>query len=200
LYDASKIDADEYLTYLESVAKAFVFDRYLALDGGLEYYEIIFENEGECLTSREEVCDDDLEARLSFGQIENNLVFNYLDYLLWVENENRKRKDPIIRDYEFTFRSSVEHYYPQNPMPGHDALSPEILHCFGNLCLISHSKNSRLSNFMPAAKMEYYKNNTIDSIKQYLMMQFSPWDSETIDQHNEEMKNVLMMSLLESDT
>lgn len=195
LYEASSVEADEYQVYLESVAKAFVFDRFLASNGGMEYYDIIFEKKGECQTSGEDVSDDDLEKMLSFDQIENNLVFNYLDYLLWVKNENSRKKDKTISDYEFTFRSSVEHYYPQHPMQGHTHMLPEMLHSFGNLCLISHSKNSRLSNFMPAAKMEYYKNNTIDSIKQYLMMQFNTWDSKSIVQHNEEMKKVLLMSL-----
>lgn len=196
LYKASSIEANEYLKYLESVAKAFVFDRFLEHDGGMEYYDIIFENEGECQNSRERISDDDLEDLLSFGQIENNLVFNYLDYLLWVKNENSRKRDKTISDYEFTFRSSVEHYYPQHPMPGHAPLPPEILHSFGNLCLISHGKNSRLSNFMPAAKKDHYSNNTIDSIKQHLMMKnYNVWNAKSIVMHCNEMKGVLLKSL-----
>jgi hypothetical protein len=195
LYNAPSVKGCAYLAHLESVAKAFVYDRFLAPDEGLEYYDIIFENEGVCQTNWEEVCYDNLEERLSFGEIENNLVFNYLDYLLWVENENSRKKVKTISDYEFTFRSSVEHYYPQNPMPGHDTLPPKILHSFGNLCLISHSKNSRLSNFMPAAKKEYYKNNAIDSIKQYWMMSYSTWDTNSIKDHQKKMMDVLINSL-----
>ena len=45
LWKASSVDAKEYQKYLESVAKAIVFDRFLAPDGGMEYYDIIFENE-----------------------------------------------------------------------------------------------------------------------------------------------------------
>jgi hypothetical protein len=48
---------------------------------------------------------------------------------------------------------------------------------------------------MPAAKKEYYSNNTIDSIKQHLMMKFENWDSSGIDKHYEEMKGVLLKSL-----
>ena len=72
------------------------------------------------------------------------------------------------------------------------------LNSFGNLCLISHSKNSRLSNFMPQQKKEYYKNNTIDSIKQYLMMddqKWSHWDVSSVRGHFNEMKTVLLDSL-----
>lgn len=194
LYQCPSIVGNEYLTHLESVANAFVFDRFLKPENGLEYFEIIFKNYGECKTKNIDVSCDNIENMLSFNQIQNNLVFNYLDYLLWVDNEKNARKT-TIRDYEFTFRSSVEHYYPQNPMPGHPHLPTEILDSFGNLCLISHSKNSRLSNFMPTAKKEYYQNGTIDSIKQYLMMENKHWDENNIKKHHREMISVLIKGL-----
>ncbi len=109
--------------------------------------------------------------------------------------QNKNHKVSKISAYEFTFRSSVEHYYPQHPLPGHNSLSPKILNSFGNLCLISHSKNSRLSNFMPKAKQEYYRNNIIDSVKQHLMMDYESWDADSIGKHYEAMKNVLLNSL-----
>jgi hypothetical protein len=192
LFHAKTIQAKEYLLYLESVAKAFVFDRFLADGGGADYFDMIYRNGGVCQTSSEQVSDRNLGTLLSFGNIENNLVFNFLDYLLWMKYE---ATDKIIKSYEFTFRSSVEHYYPQNPLPGHDRLPPETLNSFGNLCLISHSKNSRLSNFMPEAKREYYRNNTIDSIKQHLMIKYDHWDTTKIVEHYDAMKNVLVESL-----
>ena len=188
------ISANNYRTHLESVAKAFLFDRLLAPDEGKDYFEIIVTNKGACQVDEDDVSNDDLDEKLSFGQVEN-LVFNYLDYLLWVKNENLPKKNKKISNYEFTFRSSVEHYYPQNPMPGHDILPAENIHSFGNLCLISHSKNSRLSNFMPEAKKEYYKNNTIDSIKQSLMMEFEKWNVDSIKEHNDKMREILVASL-----
>jgi hypothetical protein len=195
LFTAETILADTYLNHLESVAKAFVFDRFLSANGGLDYFEMIFGNKGSCQTTRETVSKGQMETRLSFGNIENNLVFNFMDYLLWVKHQTA---DIIVKDYEFTFRSSVEHYYPQHPLPGHDSLPPETLNSFGNLCLISHSKNSRLSNFMPEAKKEYYRNNTIDSVKQYFMMddqRWPRWNDDSIKSHFNEMKEVLLNSL-----
>jgi Protein of unknown function DUF262/Protein of unknown function (DUF1524) len=192
LFSAKEIQAGAYLRYLESVAKAFVFDRFLAPGGGLDYFVIIYRNSGLCQTGAKDVSAECMKDGLSFRNIENNLVFNYLDYLLWLEHH---AGDDKVSPYEFTFRSSVEHYYPQNPMPGHDHLPPDTLNSFGNLCLISHSKNSRLSNFMPEAKKEYYQKNPIDSVKQYLMMMFARWDAESIDEHYEAMKEVLLNSL-----
>jgi len=193
LFTTKEILENGYVSYLESVAKAFVFDRFLAPDGGKEYFAIIYDNKGACQTVEKDVSQDGMKSRLSFSNIENNLIFNYLDYLLWLEHQT---SDSIVKAYEFTFRSSVEHYYPQHPMPGHDHLDDESLNSFGNLCLISHSKNSRLSNFMPEAKREYYRNNTIDSVKQHLMMKSQPWDTGAISKHYDAMKVVLLKSLV----
>ena len=195
LFTAETILADTYLNHLKSVAKAFVFDRFLSANSGLDYFEMIFESKGACQTTRETVSEEHMATRLSFGNIEKNLVFNFLDYLLWVKHQTA---DSIVKDYEFTFRSSVEHYYPQHPLPGHDPLPSDILNSFGNLCLISHSKNSRLSNFMPEAKKEYYRNNTIDSVKQYFMMddkRWSRWNEASIKTHFDEMKSVILNTL-----
>lgn len=191
LFYSEQVETQAYLQHMESVAKAFVFDRFLAPEAGLEYFSIIYENKGICQTRREGVTAEALKPRLSFGNIENNLVFNFLDYLLWLEYQG----DEKVKPYEFTFRSSVEHYYPQHPLPGHAPLDAETLNSFGNLCLISHDKNSRLSNFMPTAKKEFYQNNSIDSIKQHLMMKAEPWDTQAIREHYQQMMEVLLKSL-----
>ena len=103
--------------------------------------------------------------------------------------------DPEISAFEFTFRSSVEHYYPQNPKRG-PRLETADLNSFGNLCLISHSKNSELSNYLPLAKKEHYLKGNIDSIKQYLMMSHvGEWNKESIADHYRRMVTVLLGSL-----
>lgn len=192
LFYVEQIEAPAYLQHMESVAKAFVFDRFLAPDVGLDYFAMTYTNRGVCQTRRESIAAETIESRLTFGNIENNLVFNFLDYLLWLEH---RAKEPV-KSYEFTFRSSVEHFYPQNPLDGQARLDADRLNSFGNLCLISHSKSSRLSNFMPSAKKEFYKNNSIDSVKQYLMMETESWDADAIRAHSEQMNYVLLNSLV----
>ena len=191
LFHAQQVEAQAYLQHMESVAKAFVFDRFLVPEVGLGYFVMIYDNKGVCQTHRENVVAETIKSQLSFGNIENNLIFNFLDYLLWLEHVTGEP----VKSYEFTFRSSVEHYYPQHPLPGHAVLDTETLNSFGNLCLISHEKNSRLSNFMPAAKKEFYQHNTIDSVKQHLMMKCEPWDSTTINKHYDEMIKVFLNCL-----
>jgi hypothetical protein len=131
---------------------------------------------------------------LSYGNIENILIFNYLDYLLW---QKYKGTDTKITGFKFTFRSSVEHHYPQNPDDGEKLEDIKILHSFGNLCLISHSKNSKLSNQSPIAKKGHYKKTDWDSIKQGIMMQEDWGDNletvaQTINKHYKEMINILL--------
>jgi hypothetical protein len=79
-------------------------------------------------------------------------------------------------------------------MSGFPVLEEKFLHSFGNLCLISHSKNSRLSNQPPSAKKSYYAKNEIDSIKQEIMIsEYHPdeWNEESIKDHNLKMIELL---------
>ncbi len=194
LYQQASNDfsAIDYLSYLNSLAKSFVFDRFLSNEiENAEYFNLIYQNNGQCLTCQLPA-DDMLHSKLSYGNVANNLVFNYLDYLLW---QNKRSEDNRINNFEFTFRSSVEHYYPQHPMQGYTSWSDSDLNSFGNLCLISHSKNSRLSNLMPKAKQDYYKINSIDSIKQYLMMKPLEWTVEEMKMHHVEMINILFLAI-----
>ncbi len=181
------IKSKEYILYLETLAKAYLFNRYLAKKP-LDYFEIIYTNNSVLVHN--EYCENLLDK----GTDVENFVFNYLDYLLW--------KDDVksYKDFEFTFRSSVEHYYPQNPIDDIPKLDNNVLNDFGNLCLISRSKNSRLSNFLPKAKTEFYeKNNIKDSIKQGIMMSESKsgdWGEDEIYRHGKEMKKILLQDVV----
>jgi hypothetical protein len=186
--------ANDYKIYLENLAKVFLNDRFIAKTPK-DYFEIIYTNKG---TQKNTLNDIDIN-KLNQGTAVENFIFNYLDYLLWQDYKGDKNyfkikdgqpfADNRIKDFEYTFRSSVEHYYPQHPidenlvLKGDDA---KWLDDFGNLCLISGSKNSRLSNFMPAAKKDYYTGSpTIDSIKQRIMMEYEQWDTNGTNNYNE---------------
>lgn len=201
VFEDENIIAGGYKKYLEELAKAFLFDRFLA-KAPKDYFEIIYSNNGQSKESEIEY------AKLNQGTSVENFIFNYLDYLLWqnyrngkdyfiVESEN-PFEDSRIKDFEYTFRSSVEHFYPQHPIEGNPKIDEEWLNHFGNLCLISTSKNSRLSNYMPKAKKDHYQNSpTIDSIKQRIMMEYVEWDTNggncknEIEEHGNTMIKIL---------
>ncbi len=180
VFEADEVTPGRYIKYLENLARAFLFNRYLTSDQR-PFYDIIYKQDGlrpDCPTD---------EQLLNAGTNVENFVFNYLDYLLWKQNRLGSER------FEYTFRSSVEHYYPQNPIVPDDRLEDEaILNDFGNLCLISASKNSRLSNNMPEAKRDYYERSSCDSIKQRLMMDTRPWNEMAIAEHGKEMKQLLL--------
>tara|TARA_R110001599_G_scaffold353829_1_gene599374 strand:- start:11975 stop:14047 length:2073 start_codon:yes stop_codon:yes gene_type:complete len=203
LYHQEQLDAKGYLTHLRNTAKRFVFERFLAVGEGKNYFQMIYQDDSFDYPKNIEPNNIGTD-KLQFGQIENNFVFNYLDYLLWHEGRNT---DAVITEFEFTFRSSVEHFYPQHPMDGFLPLQGEALHEFGNLCLISHSKNSRLSNFPPKAKLAHFaaniKQKRIDSLKLYQMIKLveerSDWSEEEINTHGKEMLDILCRSTRSSN-
>lgn len=106
-------------------------------------------NEAEYIASRATKKNflDGEDYRL--GVTTPHIVFNFLDYLLWKNNKSK------YSDFEFEFRNSVEHWYPQNPSDdSFDSWGDKDT--FGNLCIISRSVNSKFSNLSPESKMKSY--------------------------------------------
>lgn len=189
-----RISIEDYKVYLLLIAKQLVFNRFIAKQQ-VEYFDIIYGTPS--LLINEQNLD---WGKLRYDRVENNLVFNYIDYLLIkdVQAGNTyyiKEVNKFVNNFEFKFRSSVEHYYPQNPKEGFEKLEDGFLHSIGNLTLISHSKNSAMNNYMPKAKKEHYRNGQdADSVKQYIMFNKYPdlgWGEKEIKQHEEEIINLL---------
>lgn len=120
-----------------------------------------------------------------------HIVFNFLDYLLW---KNDKKK---YEDFEFEFRNSVEHWYPQNPSDGSfDSWNNKDT--FGNLCIISRKVNSKFSNLSPESKMKSYdKIVRKGSIKLRIMGEIiqnssnEDWINTLCQKHEDDMINIL---------
>ena len=182
LVENDSFSAREYRTFLEELAEKFLRWRVLAKKP-IDYYKLVYE-------AVEEPERLDLN-RLNMGTAVENFVFNYLDYKLW------KLYKYDYPTFEFTVRSSVEHYYPQNPLDEDcPRLNQNILDSFGNLCLISPSRNSSLGRLKPEVKKGYYENRAdrtfIESIKQRLMFKADTWGPKEINQHGRDMSEVLM--------
>lgn len=175
----SNINGESYVRHLVYTAQKFLKFRFLSSSTENGYDEIINDE----IQQSESQLNKNL---LIYGKIRNNLVFNYIDYLLWKKNKDE------YKHFEFSFRSSVEHYYPQNPISGEKLDDEQLLNCIGNLCLISHSNNSKLSNYLPNSKKEHYINsNSKDSIKQMEMMKKDNWNQKEIQEHQDYIVNLL---------
>ncbi len=197
------INGRDYLNYLENMANHFLLDRITETPGEQLYDFDEMENAPVCFPTHF------VETPLHNGTGVQNYIFNRLDYLLWLNLKNKRQFAGVdmqyiekrLDNFTFTFRTSVEHYSPQHPM--NDELPLERsqglengVDNFGNLCLISHSNNSKLSNYSPVAKKEHYEKSThAESLKQVFMMSYDSWGHaavENILHHKNMMVNVLL--------
>ncbi|WP_339918436.1 DUF262 domain-containing protein [Yeosuana marina] len=181
---SENIDAENYRDYLKEIAEAFLFGRYIAKGKVLtDYYDIIYNRETVKINKE----DLDL-SKLDKGTSVENFIFNYLDYILWRDIEG-------FSSFNFTFKSSIEHHYPQTPPDNHIVLEDKYLHSFGNLSIMSSSKNSRFTNNMPQAKQKNFNiDRTSDSIKMQIMFKITEedWQENQIVEHGKKMINTLL--------
>lgn len=125
-----------------------------------------------------------------------NYIFNYLDFVLWYQETDNSERGIKASDFEFKYRNSVEHFYPQNPneAEGHKKLGKNIVDNFGNLCIMSRVDNSLRNNLVPSAKIAEYKSKN-QSLKFELMQNMTKedgvWGEKQISKHGIEMKDIL---------
>jgi hypothetical protein len=136
-----------------------------------------------------------------------NFVFNRLDYLLWKHLSEGNSVGKISKEslgehftsFQFAFRTSVEHYFPQTDPSG--AKKMDDVDRFGNLCLISPSSNSRLSNYSPQDKKKFYhENNRAESLKQAIMMDYKDWGPDGAGHDNILNHEADMLKVLSKET
>ena len=177
------IKQSDYIKFLEELCDKFYFGNNCQ---GEDITDIILGKEIDFSSNKE----------WNDGVFVPNFVFNRLDYQLWKEHKDRYPK------FRFTFRSSVEHHYPQHPSEeyGLEKLDKKTLDNLGNLYLLSQSKNSRLSNLPPNAKKSYYPKGDYDSLKQAIMMSYDKWTEVEIKEHGEEMLEILNQSLSKANS
>lgn len=133
---------------------------------------------------------DDSDYKNSKGFAVERIVFTYLDYILCRDNPK------YYKDFEFQFRKSIEHFFPQHPINEEDKIKDENKDSFGNLALITVSANSKFSNMLPIHKVEQYKEVVKQSpkliqMKNLILDNNRKWDDECIEQHNDEMLKLL---------
>ena len=98
-------------------------------------------------------------------------------------------------DWQFQFRSSVEHFHPQHPVEG-ELWNDYDLNGFGNLALITVSGNSKFSNLPPAGKINSYPSIINQSLKLKVMERMTrlgdgKWTEDKANKHKDEMFYIL---------
>lgn len=180
-----QISASFLRNELYNLACSFMLDIYLAKEK-TTFEDIVYHQEGKPAHDLNNID----WGRIDQGCSVHNFIFNFYDFITW---QNAPQKYP---KFDFSYRTSVEHFYPQKPMKGYDCLNEDVLHSFGNLCLISSSMNSKFSNNMPKAKLanfgldEEVRNGL--SLKLLEMMDVvkekGDWSENEIKVFNEEAK------------
>ena len=151
------------------------------------------------------------QDKLSYPNV-SYFMLNYVDYRLWyrwkkerteffgqyVESQNKDAEKLKAAFHKFVFmhRSSVEHCYSRNPK--YDATKVELdkLNQLGNLCLVSHSENSRLSNLLPDAKRgkviaRLNSGRSTQSLSQLIMLMHETWDASAIEIYTDKLKDLI---------
>lgn len=195
-HESNDFSAQKYTEFLDRLSDKFFYGRF-GENEPVDYFSLCFKN------SMPEPTFD--YSHLKQGTHIQNFIFNRLDYRLWRKLKDGQRFDidmefvkPYVDKFSFTFRTSVEHYFPQHPIAG-KPMDDKTLHCFGNLCLISHNDNSKYSNNEPATKKKQandklMRDGVTESLKQVFMMSYPNWGPEytqTIAAHQKMMIDVL---------
>lgn len=125
----------------------------------------------------------------------SHYLFNFIDYLYWVakvegtSKENIKSLEYVPDRFDFRYRSSVEHHYPQSY--GNEV---KQLDCLANLCLVSNSANSSLSNKEATRKAKDYYSDDLPP-KRKIMYETTrnkhKWKNQDIKEHEEELEKLL---------
>jgi hypothetical protein len=176
------IPGDKYIDCLEK----YMLERYGDFIGKNEPREIM----GDVSLKK--------DNSLSLGTDTPHFLLNFIDYLYWVESKVRSNdilQIPNVRDFDFKYWNSVEHHLSRKKAE-HLPNSGDYVDNLGNLCLLSKSANSRLSDRDVKEKVEVYGKGNMGPKRQimYAMTESNGynWGHDEIRQHYNDL--VLLLS------
>lgn len=130
----------------------------------------------------------------SLGVDTPHFLFNFIDYLYWVESCSPKPDNHIsyieeVKDFDFKYYNSVEHHLPQS----YENIDQVNINNIGNLCLISRSGNSSLNDKAPKEKAHISQGLSPKRRIMYTITQNNDgiWDRKRIEEHCEDIKHLL---------
>lgn len=182
LSEEVNIPGDKYVECLEE----YMLERYGDFIGKNEPREIM----GDVSLKK--------DNSLSLGTDTPHFLLNFIDYLYWVESKGRSNGIPqikYVKDFDFKYWNSVEHHLSRKKAE-HLPNSDDYVDNLGNLCLLSKSANSRLSDRDVKEKVEVYGKGNMGPKRQimYAMTEANGynWGHDEIKQHYNDL--VLLLS------
>lgn len=135
-----------------------------------------------------------LDAKVSLNQHFDNGTqyphywFYKLEFVLYLK---LKAENPAsVEGFRMTAKNSVEHVTPQNPEKESDRIPDDLLHCFGNLALVTRSLNSEMSNkgfSIKKAEFEERHRGQGVSFKLEDIYANTKWQKDEIKTHQDKM-------------
>lgn len=122
-----------------------------------------------------------------------HFLLNFIDYLYWCKSVREGSSQ--VRDFDFKYWNSVEHHLAQNKVED----GCPYIDNLGNLCLVSKSSNSRLSDRDVKEKVEAYGHGNLGPNRQVIYaMTMSDrgkekwsWGEKEIREHYNEIAELL---------
>jgi hypothetical protein len=183
-----EVDYTEYLKKLDDIILNS-FNSIAELGNGVPEFKKI--EEGNNITK---------ENSYSKGLSTPHFLFNFIDYLYWVDskNANKINNTYTINDFDFKYWNSIEHHMAREwasrnseKVPSYDNYIDNL----GNLCLISKSTNSRLSDRDAKEKSETFDKGNLGANRQIMYAitkkNNGNYRKEQIKQHYNELLNLL---------
>ncbi len=183
-----EVDYTEYLKKLDDIILNS-FNSIAEFGNGVPEFKKI--EEGNNITK---------ENSYSKGLSTPHFLFNFIDYLYWVDskNANKINNTYTINDFDFKYWNSIEHHMAREwasrnseKVPSYDNYIDNL----GNLCLISKSANSRLSDRDAKEKSETFDKGNLGANRQIMYAitkkNNGNYREEQIKQHYNELLNLL---------
>jgi hypothetical protein len=131
------------------------------------------------------------------GTATPHFLFNFIDYLYWVKSL-KETENPIVgklENFDFKYWNSVEHHLSRKKAESING-SGSFIDNIGNLCLLSRSTNSRLSDRDVKEKVEVYGKGNMGPKRQIMYAMTGSngysWGHDEIKQHYNDL--ILLLS------
>ena len=183
-----EVDYTDYLKKLDYIILN-CFNNIAEFGNGVPEFIII--EEGNNITK---------ENSYSKGLSTPHFLFNFIDYLYWVDsgNANKINSTYKINDFDFKYWNSIEHHMAREWASRNSEKVPQYdnyIDNLGNLCLISKSTNSRLSDRDAKEKAETFDKGNLGANRQIMYKitknNYGNYREEQIKQHYNELLNLL---------
>ena len=140
------------------------------------------------------------ENSYSKGVDTPHFLFNFIDYLYWVDwkSTHLVESSKLVKDFDFKYWNSVEHHLArQFATDAQVENQQDFIDNLGNLCLISKSSNSRLSDRSIGEKISRVPDNNLGANRRVIYTESKDsennysWNETKVKQHYNEILELL---------